>query len=97
MATSGRLLAKEPARRLHTPTQLLQALPTVTAAIQAGRPLTPQGLRKVTFAGRHLLFNKDFSSFATEEKHFERPLNLVDAQAVGDDLTEVGAVLLQPL
>ena len=57
----------------------------------------PQGLRKATFAGRRLLFNKGFSSFATEEKHFERPLNLVDAQAVGDDLAEVGAVLLQPL
>jgi serine/threonine protein kinase len=33
------LLAKEPARRFQTPTELLEALPTVTAALEAGQRL----------------------------------------------------------
>ncbi|MBV9492456.1 MAG: protein kinase [Verrucomicrobia bacterium] len=38
------LLAKEPARRFQIPAQLLDALPKVTAAIQAGRTLSRRGL-----------------------------------------------------
>jgi serine/threonine protein kinase len=40
------LLAKDRTQRLQSPVALLQALATITAAIEAGRPLTPQGLRK---------------------------------------------------
>jgi serine/threonine protein kinase len=40
------LLDKDPARRFQTPSELLQALPTAMAAIEAGRTLTRRGLRK---------------------------------------------------
>jgi serine/threonine protein kinase len=40
------LLEKDPARRFQTPSELLQALPTATAAIDAGRAFTRRGLRK---------------------------------------------------
>jgi tetratricopeptide (TPR) repeat protein len=41
------LLEKDPARRLQTPTQLLQALAAVTAAVEAGRILTRSRLQQV--------------------------------------------------
>jgi hypothetical protein len=42
------LLEKNPARRFQTPTRLLQVLPKVTAAIDAGRTLTVEGLHNLT-------------------------------------------------
>jgi TolB-like protein/thioredoxin-like negative regulator of GroEL len=41
------LLEKDPARRFQTPTELLQALPRVTEAINSGRRLTTNQLRSV--------------------------------------------------
>ncbi|MBV9489123.1 MAG: protein kinase, partial [Verrucomicrobia bacterium] len=45
------LLAKEPAQRLQSPAALSQVLPAVAAATEAGRSLTPQGLRKAIRPG----------------------------------------------
>jgi hypothetical protein len=44
------LLAEEPAQRFQTPAQLLQALPKVTAAIQAARPPSRRALQKGPWA-----------------------------------------------
>jgi tetratricopeptide (TPR) repeat protein len=52
------LLEKDPARRFQTPAQLLQALPKITAAIAAGRTLTPQGLRKASLPGSGTICRK---------------------------------------
>ena len=41
------LLEKDPARRIQSPAQLLQALSAVTAAVEAGRTLTRRGLQEV--------------------------------------------------
>jgi serine/threonine protein kinase len=40
------LLEKDPARRFQNPTELLKAMPTVTAAIDTGRRITRQSLQK---------------------------------------------------
>ena len=46
-----KLLEKNPARRLQTPAQLLQALATVTAAVEEDRTLTQRGLRPASAIG----------------------------------------------
>ncbi len=38
------LLEKNPARRFQSPTELLKAMPSITAAIDAGRKITPEVL-----------------------------------------------------
>ena len=43
------LLEKDPTRRFQTPAELLKALPTVRAAVDAGRRITRQGLQKMPF------------------------------------------------
>jgi hypothetical protein len=45
------LLEKDPARRIESPAKLLQALPMVSAAVEADRPLTRQGLQEGLPAG----------------------------------------------
>ena len=40
------LLDKDPTRRFQNPTELLKAMPTVTAAIDTGRRITRQSLQK---------------------------------------------------
>ena len=40
------LLEKDPARRFQNPTELLKAMPTITGAVDAGRRITRQSLRK---------------------------------------------------
>jgi serine/threonine protein kinase/formylglycine-generating enzyme required for sulfatase activity len=39
------LLEKDPARRFHTPTELLKAMPVITGAIDGGRTITHENLR----------------------------------------------------
>lgn len=46
------LLEKDPARRLQTPADLLQALPKITGAIEAGRSLARHDLQKAPAADR---------------------------------------------
>jgi serine/threonine protein kinase len=41
-----KLLEKDPAERFQTPNELLKAIPTITAAIDAQRRITPQSLQK---------------------------------------------------
>ena len=41
------LLEKDPKRRFQTPAELLKAMPTITGAIEAGRRITHQSLRKM--------------------------------------------------
>jgi serine/threonine protein kinase len=43
----GVLLDKDPGRRFQNPTELLKTIPTITAAIDAGRTITPRDLQKV--------------------------------------------------
>jgi hypothetical protein len=45
------MLEKDPAQRFQSPTQLLKAIPLVTAAINAGRSVTPQDLRAISGEG----------------------------------------------
>jgi len=52
------LLEKDPGGRFKNPAELLKALPTVTAAIDAGRPLTRQGMRKVPRAASDVVTRK---------------------------------------
>ena len=40
------LLEKDPAQRFQTPAELLKAMPTITAAIEAGRSVTCRSLRE---------------------------------------------------
>src|ERR1700674_4501304 len=42
------LLEKDPGRRFQNPTELLKALPTITAAIDAGRAITRQNLQQIS-------------------------------------------------
>jgi serine/threonine protein kinase len=42
------LLEKDPTRRIQSPAQLFKAIPMVTAAIDAGRSVTPQELRAIS-------------------------------------------------
>ena len=41
------LLEKDPGRRFQNPAELLKAMPTITGAIDAGRTITHQSLRKM--------------------------------------------------
>jgi hypothetical protein len=52
------LLEKDPGGRFKNPAELLKALPTVTAAIDAGRHLTRQGLQKVPHAASGVVTRK---------------------------------------
>ena len=52
------LLEKDPGGRFKNPAELLKALPTVTAAIDARRPLTRQGLQKVPLAASGVVARK---------------------------------------
>ena len=52
------LLEKDPGGRFKNPAELLKALPTVTAAIDARRPLTRQGLQKVPLAASGVVTRK---------------------------------------
>ncbi|MBV8274166.1 MAG: protein kinase, partial [Verrucomicrobia bacterium] len=44
------LLEKDPARRFHSPDELLKAIPTITGAIDAGKRVTRQSLQKIPVA-----------------------------------------------
>ncbi len=46
-ALLGVLLEKDPAQRFQTPTELLKVMPTITDAIDLGRTITPQNVRKM--------------------------------------------------
>jgi predicted ATPase len=48
------LLEKDPARRFQNPTELLKAMPTVTGAVDAGRRITRQSLKKAPSAASRL-------------------------------------------
>jgi hypothetical protein len=41
------LLEKDPARRFQSPTELLKAIPTITARVEAGRRISREGLHKM--------------------------------------------------
>jgi serine/threonine protein kinase len=45
------MLEKDPAQRFQSPSQLLKAIPLVTAAINGGRTVTPQELRAISGEG----------------------------------------------
>jgi hypothetical protein len=64
------LLEKNPARRFQTPAELLQALPKVMAAIEAGRTLTRQNLCKVAFTGSGAVLRKPLAQRAPEKMVF---------------------------
>jgi serine/threonine protein kinase len=49
-----RLLEKDPGRRFQTPAELLKVMPTITDAIESGRRVTRQRLRKTTPANLRL-------------------------------------------
>ena len=61
------LLEKVPARRLQTPTELLQVIPKVTAAIDSGRRLTTDQLRSVAerIAARPKQLTRRFQPLST--------------------------------
>ena len=53
------LLEKDPTQRIQSPAELLKAIPLVTAAINAGRSVTPQELRAI-FGQRPARLQKSF-------------------------------------
>ncbi|MBV8484361.1 MAG: protein kinase, partial [Verrucomicrobia bacterium] len=60
------LLEKDPAQRIQDPLELLQAIQLVTAAINAGRSVTPQELR--TISGRRLAAFQKTTKFSGRVK-----------------------------
>jgi serine/threonine protein kinase len=52
------LLEKDPRHRFQTPADLLKAVPTITAAIDARRRITRQGLQKIFPAASHAVSRK---------------------------------------
>jgi hypothetical protein len=52
------LLEKDPGQRFQTPAELLKAIPTITAAIDARRRITRQGLQKMLPAASHAVTRK---------------------------------------
>ena len=47
------LLQKDPSRRFQNPTELLKAIPTITAALDSRRRITRQSLQKTAFSASH--------------------------------------------
>ena len=61
------LLEKDPGRRFQNPGELLKAIPTITAATDARRRITRQGLQKILPAASHAVTRKRPAKPATEK------------------------------
>src|SRR5271165_388217 len=76
-------------------------LSKVTSSRKPGRVASPrrrlQPGRPLFFERSKSLFDNHFPGFAAEEERFERLLNLVNSHPTGDNLIEIGTVLLQAL
>jgi Protein kinase domain/NACHT domain len=61
------LLEKDPAQRFQTPAELLRVIPTITDAIDVGRTITLQNLRKMPFTDSRARFHKQPARLALEK------------------------------
>jgi serine/threonine protein kinase len=60
------LLEKDPARRIQGPAELLEAVSTITSAIEAGRTITSQNLQELPLADSQAVTHKWPARFAPE-------------------------------
>ena len=61
------LLEKDPAQRFQTPTELLKVMPTITDAIDLGRTITHQGLRKMSCVESRVETRKSLARLGPEK------------------------------
>src|SRR6516162_2279901 len=81
------LLEKDPGRRFQNPTDLLKAMPTITAAIGARRRIARQGLQRILPAASHAVTRKAPAKPAPEKISIARlPVTGSDVFGRGEDI-----------